>query len=298
MIIGGRLRGARRERGKVKYFLFGKLFMIVKKIKCKSCLVKSKLTDYVINPYTGCAHGCVYCYADFVRRFQNIKEGWGDFVYVKENCAELLENELKKAKPGHIWMSSVCDCYQPVEAELKLTRKILEILLKYKDKFSLEVLTKSSLIKRDFDLLKKLNAEVGLSIGQLDEKVARKLEPFASSPKLRVETLREARENGIRVFGFISPVVPGLTNLEDIFRELGKVKVDYVWVELLNMKKSVIDRIYPLIKKEFEFALLEFERAKGNPSSWYGEVKKEVEFLSKKYGVKVREVVRHDLKSI
>lgn len=269
--------------------------MEIKNIKCKACLVKSKLTDYVINPYTGCAHGCIYCYTDFIRRFQNIKDNWGEFVYVKENCPELLEGELKKARPGHIWMSSVCDCYQPIEAKLKLTRKILGIMLKYKDKFTIEILTKSALVKRDFDLLKELDAELGLSIGQLDEKIARILEPLASSPKLRIETLKEAKQYGIRTFGFISPVIPGLTKLEDIFSEMEKAKVNYVWVELLNLRKSVINRVFPVIKKDFPFALKEFEGAIKDPAEWYKNVKKEVDYLSKKHNISVREVVRHDL---
>ncbi len=113
--------------------------MEIREIKCKACMNKSKLTDYVINPYTGCQHGCKYCYADFIRRFQNIPEKWGDFIYAKVNCPKLLEKELEKNKPGHIWLSSVTDCYSPVEARFKLTRKILETIAKsqYKPKFKL-----------------------------------------------------------------------------------------------------------------------------------------------------------------
>src|SRR3989338_10413620 len=120
--------------------------MQIKEIQVKSCLNKSKLTDYVINPYTGCSHACTYCYADFIRRFQNIKEKWGEFVYVKINCVEILKKELEKAKPGHIWMSSVCDCYMPIEEKYKLTRMILETILKYGgNKFTIEISTKSAL---------------------------------------------------------------------------------------------------------------------------------------------------------
>ena len=110
--------------------------MKIKEIKCKHCMTKSKLTDYVINPYTGCSHGCKYCYADFIRRFQNIPEKWGDFVFPKVNCVELLEKELAVNKPGHIWMSSVCDCYISLEGKYKLTRIILETIMKspYKKK--------------------------------------------------------------------------------------------------------------------------------------------------------------------
>lgn len=268
--------------------------MIIKEIKCKNCMTKSKLTDYVINPYTGCEHGCKYCYADFIRRFQNIKHKWGDFVYVKINCPELLEKELLKNKPGHIWLSSVCDCYMPLEAKFKLTRKILEIIANTsrKNQFSIEILTKSALVKRDFDILKKLNVELGMSINTLDNEVSRIIEPLASSPKLRIETLKEAKREGIRVFGFISPVLPGITNLEELFRELSFC--NYVWIELLNMRKSILDRLMPVIKQNFLDKIKDFEFAINNPEEYFRNLEQEARRLEKKYGLKIRDIVRHD----
>lgn len=270
--------------------------MIVKEVKCKNCMTKSKLTDYVINPYTGCQHGCKYCYADFIRRFQNIKDNWGSFVYPKINCPELLEEELRKNKPGNIWLSSVTDPYQPIEAKYKLTRKILEIIAKspYGKKYKIEMLTKSALVRRDFDLLKQLNVELGLSVNNLDEKTARILEPFASSPFERIKTLKEAKTEGIKVYGFISPIFPGITNLDEIFRELRFC--EYVWVELLNTKPSVIQRMMPVISENFPEKVKDFEFAINKPEEYYQKVRKEVRELEKKYNLKVREIVRHDKK--
>jgi DNA repair photolyase len=267
--------------------------MIVKEIECKSCLNKSKLTDYVINPYTGCMHGCKYCYATFIKRFQGIKEEWGKFVYAKTNCPQLLERELEKAKSGHIWMSSVTDCYMPLEEKYKLTRKILETIANspYKNKFTIEILTKSALIKRDFDLLKKLNVEVGCSINTLNEKVARVLEPLASPPKERINALKDAKKQGIKIFGFISPVLPGITNLEELFKELRFC--DYVWVELLNTKLYILEKLMPVIRENFPKALKDFEFAIENPDEYYDAIKKEVKELEKTYGLKVKEIVRH-----
>jgi len=268
--------------------------MKIKEIKCKTCIVKSKLTDYVINPYTGCGHGCVYCYADFIRRFQNIKEKWGEFVFAKVNCPDLLEKELEKNKPGNIWMSSVTDCYQPVEKKFKLTRNILEIIAKskFKDKFTIEILTKSGLVKRDFDLIKKLNSELGMSINSLDEKFSRVIEPFASSPKIRIETLRQAKEQGIKIFGFISPVTI-FTDLEKLFKELKEVGCEYVWVEILNIKKSVRDKMLPVIKKNFPKRFDEFKRMIEDYEGFCRGVEKEARKLEGEYGLKVREVVVH-----
>ncbi len=272
--------------------------MNVKEIKSKTCMTKSKLTDYVINPYTGCSHGCRYCYADFIKRFQNIPDKWGEFVFAKINCPELLPKELEKNKPGHIWMSSVCDCYMPEEGKFKLTRKILEIIAnsKNKDKFTIEVLTKSALVRRDFDLLKKLNVELGMSINQLDEKTARVIEPLASPSQERLKTLKLAKEEGIQTFGFISPVLPGISKLEEVFRELSKAGVKYVWVELFNMRKSAVDKIIPVYKENFPEALKDFEWARENQDKWYNLLQEEIGELSKRYKLRVKEIVRHDEK--
>lgn len=268
--------------------------MQVKEIKCKNCMTKSKLTDYVINPYTGCQHGCKYCYAVFIKKFQDIKEEWGGFVHFKINCPELLQKELEKNKPGHIWMSSVTDCYMPLEGKYKLTRKILETIYKsnYKNKFTIEILTKSALVRRDFDLLMELNAELGISINTLNESISRVIEPLASLPRERLRVLKEAKERGIRVYGFISPVLPGITNLEELFKEMDFC--EYVWVELLNTKPSVLERIMPTIKENFPEKMKDFEFAINNPEKYYQNVKKEVKDLEKKYTLMIREIVRHD----
>jgi len=268
--------------------------MKFKEIQCKSCMTKSKITDYVINPYTGCQHACCYCYADFIKRFQNIKEEWGKFVHAKVNCPEILKEELEKNKPGHVWLSSVCDCYMPIEGKLKLTKKLLEVINKspHKNKFTFEILTKSSLVKRDFDLIKQLKAELGMSINNLDEKVSRIIEPLASPPQERIKTLKEAKKKGIKVFGFISPVLPGITNLEGLFSELNFC--GYVWVELLNTKISVLERLMPIIEKEFPDKVREFERAMNYPEPYTREIREEVRDLEKKYRLKVKGLIIHN----
>ena len=267
--------------------------MQVKEIQAKSCLTKSKLTDYVINPYVGCQHGCKYCYAVFIKRFQNIKEPWGEFLHARVNSAELLKDELKTAKSGHIWMSSVTDCYTPAESKYKITCAILETLYNSPNKsnFSLEILTKSILVRRDFDLIKTLGAELGMSINSLDDNVRKEIEPFASPPKERIKALKEAKEKGIPVFGFISPVLPGITNLEEIFSELSFC--DYVWVELLNTKKNALERLMPVIRDKLPSKLADFEFAINNADEYCKGVRIEVNLLSKKFGLRVKDVVVH-----
>ena len=181
----------------------------------------------------------------------------------------------------------------PIEGKYKLTRKILEIIAnsKFKDKFSMEILTKSALAKRDFDLMKKLNLEFGMSINNLDEKVARIIEPLASLPSERIATLKEAKRLGIKVYGFISPVIPGITNLEEIFKQLSFC--DYVWVEFLNIKKSVLDRMIPLMKKNFSEKLKDLEFAINNPQEYYKNMRNLARELEKKYKLKIKDIVVH-----
>ena len=99
--------------------------MIVKEVYAKTVLSKSKVFDYAINPYVGCGHGCTYCYAHFIKRFTGHRENWGEFVDVRVNAAHLLQRELKRKRVGRVWVSGLCDPYQPVEAEYAVTRGCL-----------------------------------------------------------------------------------------------------------------------------------------------------------------------------
>lgn len=178
------------------------------------------LMNYSMNPYQGCEHGCVYCYA------RNTHEYWGysaglDFerkIIVKMNAPELLEKELSnprhKAEP--MMFSGNTDCYQPVERKLKITRKMLEILLKYRHPAAM--ITKNSLICRDIDILaemaRKNLVQVTISITGCDESVREKLEPRTSTYKNRFETLRILSEAGIRTGILFGPVIPGLNSHE------------------------------------------------------------------------------------
>jgi len=137
--------------------------MIVKEIYAKTILSKSKVSDYTINPYVGCEHGCTYCYARFMKRFTGHREKWGSFVDVKINAARLLQREIEKKRAGRVWISGVCDPYQPIEKRYELTRRCLEILSKYG--WPVTIQTKSPLVKRDLELLRTFNdIEAGLTI--------------------------------------------------------------------------------------------------------------------------------------
>ena len=105
--------------------------MIIKETPAKSILSASKIYDYVINPYVGCEHACSYCYARFIKKFTGHTEPWGQFVDVKINAPELLKKEILKKKRARVWISGLCDPYQPLEAKYELTGNCLKILAFY-----------------------------------------------------------------------------------------------------------------------------------------------------------------------
>ncbi len=203
--------------------------MKIREIKAKSILSKSQVYDYALNPYVGCGHHCAYCYASFMKRFTGHKERWGEFVDVKVNTPELLERELKRKRPGRVWVSGVCDPYQPLEKKYKLTRRCVEILADSGWPFTVQ--TKSSLVLRDLDILKRAkDGEVGFSITTADDKIRKRFEPGASPVGKRIEALAALHSAGIATFAMIAPILPGAEKLVD---EL-KGKVDYVLVDRLN----------------------------------------------------------------
>jgi DNA repair photolyase len=203
--------------------------MIPREIYARSILSKSQVFDYVVNPYIGCQHACTYCYARFMRRFTGHKEPWGEFVDVKINAPALLKHEIGKKPPGRVWVSGVCDSYQPLETAYELTRKCLEILVQYG--WPVTVQTKSPLVLRDIDLFKKSDkVEVGLSVTSADDEIRKVFEPGAPSIKERIRALDELHLAGIRTFAMIAPMLPGA---EDLPAQLNG-KVDYVLVDRMN----------------------------------------------------------------
>jgi len=213
--------------------------MAIYEIQAKSILQKSGIpgADYVVNPYTGCTHGCVYCYARFMKRFTGHAEPWGTFLDAKINAPDLLRKTLARRKSplqGEVFLCSVTDPYLPVEKQYRLTRRILEVLLEYQVPISL--LTKSALVGRDIDLLQQFQqASIGVSLMTIHDEIARYFEPRASAPSKRLEALRELKNAGIRTYAFISPYIPAISNIEDTIPVLEGI-ADEIGVEAINTK--------------------------------------------------------------
>src|SRR5512142_1783515 len=130
--------------------------MNIREIEAKSILSKSQIYDYALNAYVGCAHRCIYCYAKFMKRFTGHREPWGEFVDVKINAPDLLAGEIRRKKKGTVWISGVCDPYQPLEARYGLTGKCLETLIR--DGWPVVIQTRSPLVLRDLDIMKETAA--------------------------------------------------------------------------------------------------------------------------------------------
>jgi len=203
--------------------------MKIKEIQAKNILSKSKVYDWTINPYVGCQHGCIYCYAKFMKRFSSHKENWGEFVDVKINAPELLSQEIKEKKKGRVWISGVCDPYQPLEKKYELTKKCLEIL--QKNNWPVVIQTKSPLVLRDLELLKKFQEiEVGFTITTDDEEIRKIFELRTVPINERIETLDKLHQEGIKTFVMIAPLLP---KAESLVPKL-KGKVDYVIIDKMN----------------------------------------------------------------
>jgi DNA repair photolyase len=202
-----------------------------------------------INAYRGCEHGCAYCYARHTHEFLGFSAGL-DFetkILVKEEAPDLLRSELSspKWKPKVLAMSGVTDCYQPLERSLKLTRRVLEVLLDFRNPVS--IITKNHLVTRDVDLLRGLAAhravDVTLSITTLKTDLARRLEPRTSTPSRRLEAIETLAAAGIPVGVNLQPVIPGLTDSEmpAILKAAKKAGASYAGHALLRLPYGVKD---------------------------------------------------------
>ena len=199
--------------------------------------------DQSINPYRGCEHGCIYCYARPTHAYLGHSPGL-DFeskLYAKVNAAELLERELSNPRyvPKVIALGAVTDPYQPIEREHKITRSVLEVL--DRTNHPVGIVTKSALVVRDSDILARMAsrglAKVAISVTTLDRTVARKMEPRAATPPRRIDTIKALSQAGIPVTVMVAPIVPAINDNEievilQTARHAGATEAGYVLLRL------------------------------------------------------------------
>ncbi len=211
--------------------------MLVKSIYSKSILSQSKVAEYSLNPYIGCAHGCTYCYATYMKRFTGHREAWGTFVDVKTNAVSLLQHELRRKKLGNVWISGTCDPYQPIEEQSQITRGCLHLLTQHG--WPVTIQTKSPLILRDLDILSKSKGiEVIITITTADDNVRKVFEPHAPSITNRLHALTLLHAAGIRTVAMIAPLLP---RSEGLLSQLHNI-VDFILIDKMNYKN--LDKPY------------------------------------------------------
>jgi DNA repair photolyase len=245
--------------------------------------------DYTINPYRGCSHSCVYCFARPTHTFLDMNAG-RDFeskIVVKVNAADVLRRELAKKswKGDHIAMGTNTDPYQRAEGRYKLMRGIIEALRDARNPFS--ILTKGTLILRDLDLLLEAaeHAEVSaaFSIGTLDDRVWRETEPGTPSPKARVDALRQLVEAGIPTGVLIAPILPGISDAPEQLRAVLEAVLDagasYASPIMLHLRPGVREEFMPWLVEVHPELAERYGRLYG--SSAYGP-KSERESLSRR----------------
>ena len=274
--------------------------------QAKSMLVKSRLpdSDYVVNPYTGCANACAYCYASFMGRFVNkgIDE-WGDYLYVKTNAVDVFRKDLGRLKQNQrnasIFISSVTDPYQAAELKYRLTRGILEALDAERYPGEIGILTKSNIVLRDVDLFKSLpDAEVGMTITTTDDALSRLMEARAPPASVRLDALRKLTGAGVRTYAFIGPLLPHMRNrpelLEKLFADIAAAGIEDVYVEHINLKPYIKERIWKILEKEPEDVKAAYRDAER--ADYRKELDVIVKGLMEEHGLRLRlgEVLYHE----
>ncbi|HHW42523.1 MAG TPA: radical SAM protein [Desulfotomaculum sp.] len=264
---------------------------------CKTALSRTGIPGYryCLNPYVGCSHWCRYCYADTVLRFSGHSGKWGEFVAAKVNFPEVLRRELKRKRSlsGRIIFGTVTDAYQPAEAEFGLTRSSLEIFAEEWTNAEIDLLTKSDLVVRDVDILKKLkNCSVGFTVTTSDDKIASVLEPGAAPPSARLRAAQRLAGEGLYVWAFIAPVLPGVSDAPGVLGELISglrgAGVKEVYLDSLNPYPASVYRLKVACQTMLPWALKHLEQYLSDPRGYLRTLSEELATLSQEYGYDLR----------
>lgn len=214
----------------------------------KTYLSKSKIPgfDFVINPYIGCPHKCVYCYAEYMRKFTGHPEEWGDFLDVKTCDAPLRPSKLFRMR---VMLSSVTDPYNPYEKQYELTRKMLKQLA-FSQAYAF-ILTKSALVLRDIDILKQMpGSEVAFSFSSANEHFRQVAEPGASSVEEKINALKILHENDIKTAVMAAPLLPGISDWQAIITATRPYTDRYAF-DSLNMRPAYQKKVLAFVAEHY-----------------------------------------------
>lgn len=255
--------------------------ILIREIETKNIVTKSNLPTggYSVNPYVGCTHGCKYCYASFMKRFTGHTEPWGTFLDVKRWSD--VKN-IQKYRGKKIAIGSVTDGYVPEEERFRNTRRLLEQLKG--SEAEIFICTKSDLVVRDIDLLREMgNVTVSWSINTLDERFCEDMDRAVSIVR-RLDAMKKVYDAGIRTVCFISPIFPGITDIEAIFHRV-REQCDLVWLENLNLRGGFKGEILAYIAEKYPYlsALYDEIYRKGD-RSYFRALEERAKCLAREYG--------------
>ena len=236
---------------------------MIEEIKVKKALnrLNSKFLPYKwdLNVYRGCSHRCQYCYALYSHKYLENGKNFFDTIYVKTNIVEALEKQLSSKRWKHevINLGGVTDSYQPIEEKYQLMREVLKLMIKYKT--PIVISTKSDLILRDIDLLTELakivSVNVAVTITTMDENIRKKIEPGAKPSQKRLEVLKQLKGKNLGLGLHFMPILPMITdgeeNMENIFREVSQLPIDYAICGFLNLRSATRVNFLDFIKRDF-----------------------------------------------
>ncbi len=244
---------------------------------------------HAINPYRGCEFGCRYCYARYTHEFlEQTPEEFERKIYFKQNGPWLLAQELKRLKPDtEISIGTATDPYQPLERKLEITRALLEVFAQHNG-LRLGIVTKSTLIERDADLLKNIAAKnsltVHLTVTTMSASLARVLEPRAPRPDLRIRTLARLREAGLRAGVMCSPLMPGINDsrrsLSSVAKAAASADASFFTAGALFLKPCSLPTFLAFVRENFPNLLASYEQRYSKSA-----------FVSAEYRQRVSEVV-------
>src|ERR1700757_984701 len=275
-----------REGHNVEYFT------LPAKSLLNRCVSKRQMPfTWTINPYRGCEFGCRYCYARYTHEFMEMRDGaaFEQKIYVKQHTADLLRRELRRVKPGEaIALGTATDPYQPAERRYEVTRGILEEFARHRG-FELGIVTKSNLIVRDVDLLRRVSEHnqlfVNITITTVNNDLARILEPRAPRPDLRLEAIRQLNLAGVAAGVICAPVLPGITDsprdLEALVEAAAKADAKYIFANPLFLKPCSAAIFLPFLEKEFPHLVAGYRQRYENRA-----------FLPPAYGKRLSELMK------
>lgn len=270
----------------------------ISEVRCRTALSSTRLPElaWSLNPYRGCGVACVYCYAPVLVHWP-AGVPWGGTVSAKVNITSVLAAEVRRKKRGAVGIGTVTDAYQPLERQMELTRRCIEVLARRR--WPLSVQTKSALIARDADILRMTESDVGFSFSSGDEEARRRFEPYGSSIGARLATMEKLSGAGIGTWAFLGPLLPGIGDgvgaLEEIVAKIKRAGAARLYWDRLRLHPDasgaspVMAALTPVLRARYPGLVPLYRRLFGGDGTaaaeYYGSIEARLSRAAAEYGL-------------